>query len=82
MSKSIDTKTMVNTLYDGAVISGLTVAYSMLASKLLTIPVESSKTATTVKKFSILVGVITLSVATKDALEKNNILPVDPYKDI
>ena len=82
MANAIDTKTIVNTLYEGVVISGLTIAYSMLSSKLLKIPVDSPKSSTTIKKFAVLVGAITLSVGTKEILEKNNILPVAPYKDL
>lgn len=71
-------KPFVNTLYEGAVVSGLAIGYSMLLENFTKMKVSTSKPD--VKQFAILTGVVAASVATKEALERNGIIPSDPYQ--
>ena len=73
----MDTKAIVNTLYDGAIISGLTVAYAMIGSKFVGVDVGDPGRPT-LNKVLKLTGAIAAAVATKDMLEQKNIIPVDP----
>ena len=74
----MDTKTIVNTLYDGAVIAGLTVGYSMGAEKILKIDIGDPGKPN-LNRFLKLTGVVAAAVVTKDMLEQKNIIPKEPY---
>ena len=68
-------KDIVNTVYHAAVLSGLTVAYSMLGSKMIKFDVgDPSKNTMTMLK---LIVPVSLSVITRDWLVTQGILPND-----
>jgi len=67
-------KNMVNMIYHAAVISGLSVGYSMISKRLLKMKVadlDKLNVEDSVK----LVAVISASIATKDFLVKQGIIP-------
>ena len=74
------TKLIVNGLYDGAVLSALTIANSFVLDKTLKMAPDSPKTSTSFKKFGSLAVAISAAVLEKDMLEQKNVIPVDPYK--
>ena len=76
----MDNKKLINSLYDGAVLTGLTIANSYILNKTLSITIEAPKNATSIKKFGILALAISGAVLEKQYLDENNILPIDPYK--
>ena len=67
-------KTVANLVYHSAVIGGLSVGYSMLAKKLL--KVKSADLGKVDLEDSVkLIAIITASIATKDFLVKQGIIP-------
>ena len=67
-------KTVANLIYHSAVIGGLSVGYSMLAKKLLKI--KSADMGKVDLEDSVkLIAIITASIATKDFLVKQGIIP-------
>ena len=67
-------KNIMNTIYHAAVISGLSVGYSMISKRLLKMKVadlDKLNVEDSVK----LVAVISASIATKDFLVKQGIIP-------
>ncbi len=76
MSQEIpQTKDVFNTIYHAAVLSGLTVAYSMIGKKLIKFDVgDPSKDYETIFK---LVIPVSLSVVTRDWLVHHGFLPND-----
>ena len=76
MSDTPSTKNIANLLYHSAVLSGLTVGYSMLGKKLLRFNVGSPSNAdlTDALKLS---AAVSAAMVTKDYLEKSKILPPD-----
>ena len=67
-------KNIMNTIYHAAVISGLSVGYSMIGKKLMKMKVadlDKLNVEDSVK----LVAVISASIATKDFLVKQGIIP-------
>ena len=73
-----DVKNIANLLYHSAVLSGLTVGYSMLGKKLLRFDVGDPSKADLSEALKLTVAV-SLAIVTKDYLEKSKILP--PYID-
>ena len=73
------TKMIVNGLYDGAILSALTITNSLILDRMKMAP-DSPKTSTSFKKFGTLVIAISGAVLEKDFLEQRNMIPVDPYK--
>ncbi len=71
-------KPVINTLYEGAVVSALSIGFSMLLERFTKTKVSISKLG--LKEFAMLTAVVTSSVATKEALERNGIIPSDPYQ--
>lgn len=71
-----DVKNIANLLYHSAVLSGLTVGYAMLGKKLLRFDVGDPSKADISEALKLTVAV-SLSIVTKDYLEKSKILP--PY---
>ena len=70
------TKGFANTIYHSAIITGLAVVYSIILKKLVRLDVgDPSKVD--LPDYAKLTGVITLSVATKDWLVNNKIIPND-----
>ena len=69
-----DTKKVINLVYHAAVLSGLTVAYSMVAKKLLKVNVGSPSNADLTDSLK-LAGSVSLAMITKDYLEKSKIIP-------
>ena len=69
-----DTNTIVNSLYDGAIVSAFTIGYGMIAKKLL-------KTKTpSLEKFDVydtakLTGLIAASTVTRDMLVSKGYIP-------
>ena len=74
------TKLIVNGLYDGAVLSALTITNSFILDKTIKMAPDSPKTSTSFKKFASLAIAVSGAVLEKDMLEQRNMLPVDPYK--
>jgi len=73
-----DTKSIINTVWHGVVISAFTVGYSMLGERLLKYDVgDPSKNTMAIVK---LVIPVTLAVITKDWLVAQKIIPDDPIK--
>jgi hypothetical protein len=70
------TKDILNTLYHSSVITGLAILYSVIGKKLIRLDV-GDPAKPDLLDFSKLTAVITLSVATKDWLFNNKILPND-----
>ena len=68
---------MINTLYDGAILTGLTIVYSMAAEKLMKTEIGDPGKPT-MNRFLKLSGAIIGAVATKDYLEQKNIIPAEP----
>lgn len=67
-------KTVVNLVYHSAVIGGLSVGYSMLGKKLLKL--KSADLGKVDLEDSVkLIAIITASIATKDFLVKQGIIP-------
>ena len=73
----MDTKTIVNTLYDGAIITGLTIVYAMVGEKIMRTEIGDPGKPT-FNRFLKLSGAIVGAVATKDYLEQKNIIPAEP----
>ena len=73
------TKMIVNGLYDGAVLSALTILNSIILDKMLKMAPDSPKTSTSLKKFGSLTVAVSAAVLEKDMLEQRNVIPVDPY---
>ena len=72
------TKTIINTVWHGVVISAFTVGYSMIGEKLLKFDVgDPSKNSMTIIK---LIIPVTLAVYTKDWLVAQNIIDDNPIK--
>lgn len=69
-----DTKNLMNLVYHSAVISGLAVAYSMLAKNLLKMK-SADLSRLDFEDSAKLVAVVTASIATKDFLVKQGIIP-------
>ncbi len=78
MMANTDVKNIANLLYHSAVLSGLTVGYSMLGKKLLRFDVGDPSKADLSEALKLTVAV-SLAIVTKDYLEKSKILP--PYID-
>jgi len=74
------TKLIVNGLYDGALLSLLTIANSVVLEKALKMSPDSPKSSTSLKKFGTLTLAISAAVLEKDMLEQRNYIPVDPYQ--
>ena len=76
MADTPSTKAIANLLYHSVVLSGLTVAYSMLGKKLMRFNVGSPSSAdlTDALKLS---AAVSAAMVTKDYLEKSKILPPD-----
>ena len=70
------TKDILNTLYHSAIITGFAIFYSVLGKKLIKLDVGDPAKPDLVD-FGKLTAVITLSVATKDWLVNNKIIPND-----
>ena len=70
----MDTKTVMNTIYDGAILTGLTVAYAMLAKKMFKFDIGDPGKLS-FNRFIKLSGAIIGAVATKDYLEKKDLIP-------
>ena len=70
------TKDILNTLYHSSVITGLAILYSVIGKKLIRLDV-GDPAKPDLLDFGKLTVVITLSVATKDWLVNNKILPND-----
>ena len=75
-----DMKTIINTLYDGGVLTALTIANSIVLDKTLKMGPESPKGSMSIKKFSTLALAVSGAVFIKKLLQEKAILPVDPYK--
>ena len=73
----MDTKAIVNALYDGAVLTGLTVAYSMMSEKVFRMEVGDPGKPN-LHRFIKLTGAVIAAVGTKDFLEKRDIIPAEP----
>ena len=70
------TKDILNTLYHAAIITGFAMLYSMIGKKLIKLNV-GDPAKPDLLDFGKLTAVITLSVATKDWLVNNKIIPND-----
>ncbi len=70
------TKDILNTLYHSAVITSFAIFYSVLGKKLIKLDVGDQAKPDLID-FGKLTAVITLSVATKDWLVNNKIIPND-----
>ena len=73
----MDTKKVMNTIYDGAILTGLTIVYSMAAEKLMRTDIGDPSRPTMNKSLK-LAGAVIGAVATKDFLEQKNIIPAEP----
>ena len=69
-----DTKNIINLVYHAAVLSGLTVGYSMISKRLLKVNVGSPSNADLTDSLKLAANV-SLAMLTKDYLEKSKILP-------
>ena len=69
-----DIKSIGNTIYHSAVLSGLTVAYAMIAKKMLKFDIGDPSKAS-LSEAAKLTAAVSLAVVTKDYLEKSKILP-------
>jgi len=76
------TKLITNALYDGAVLSVLTIANSYVLDKALKMAPDSPKSSTSLKKFGTMALAVSGAVLEKDMLEQRNVIPVDPYKGL
>ena len=76
------TKLIVNGLYDGAILSALTIVNSFILDKALKMAPDSPKSSTTLMKIGTLTFAVSAAVLEKDLLEQRNIIPVDPYKEV
>ena len=72
----MDTKSLINAAYDGAVLTGLTVAYSMLSEKVFRMEVGDPGKPN-FNKFIKLTGAVIAAVSTKQFLEKKDIIPAE-----
>lgn len=72
----LPSKDLVNTLYHSAIVTGLAVGYSMIGKKLIKLDV-GDPAKPDLSDFVKLTAVITLSVASKDWLVINKIIPND-----
>ena len=70
------TKDLINTLYHSAVVTSLAVGYAMIGKKLIKLDV-GDPAKPDLSDFIKLTAVITLSVASKDWLVLNKIIPND-----
>ena len=70
------TKEIANTLYHSAVLTGLSIIYSVLGRKLIKLDV-GDPAKPDLLDFAKFTAVITLSVATKDWLVNHKIIPND-----
>ncbi len=70
----VNTKTIVNTLYHAAILSGLTVAYSMLAKRMLKMNTGNPANADIEDTFK-LAGIIGLAEGTRTWLVSQKIIP-------
>ena len=69
-----DTKSIANLFYHAAVLSGLTVAYSMLGKKLLKFNVGSPSNADLTDSIK-LAAAVSAAMISKDYIEKSKIIP-------
>ena len=79
MSNAIDGKSIVNSLYHAAIISGLSMGYAQVSKMLLKVQspkLEFSNAGNVV----MVITDIGLAMATKDVLIKQGILPADILK--
>lgn len=72
-------KDLVNTLYHSAVVTGLAIGYSIIGKKLIKLDV-GDPAKPDLLDFIKLTSVVTLSVASKDWLVLNKIIPDDIIK--
>ena len=70
------TKNIVNTLYHAAMLTTLSIVYSVAGKKLIKLDV-GDPAKPDLLDFAKLTSVITISVATKDWLVNNKIIPAD-----
>ena len=73
---NIDTSGILNTFYHAAVISGLSIAYSMASYKLLKIK-SPELSRLNVEDGLKLTGIVCASIATRDWLVAQNIIPAN-----
>ena len=73
----MDTKALVDMAYDGAILTGLTVAYSMLSEKVFRMEVGDPGKPN-FNRFIKLTGAVIAAVGTKQFLEKKDIIPAEP----
>ena len=73
----MDTKMLVDTAYDGAILTGLTVGYSMLSEKVFRMEVGDPGKPN-FNRFIKLTGAVILAVGTKKFLENKNFIPTEP----
>ena len=70
------TKNIVNTLYHAATLTAISIVYSVAGKKLIKLDV-GDPAKPDLLDFAKLTSVITISVATKDWLVNNKIIPAD-----
>ena len=73
---NVDTSGIMNTLYHAAVISGLSMAYSMVSYKLLKIK-SPELSRLNVEDGLKLTGIVSASIATRDWLVAQNMIPAN-----
>ncbi len=76
MTETPSTKEIGNLLYHSAILSGLTVGYSMLGKKLLNLNIKSPANSDLMDALK-LTGAVTAAMVTRDWLVKSKILPPD-----
>ena len=78
MSSMIDPKSVGNTIYEGAVLSALTVGYAMAFKYFLKANLGDPSKPNLTEAMK-LTGAVSLALITKGYLEKEKIIPDDPF---
>lgn len=75
-------KFIINGIYDGVVLSVLTIGNSFVLDKVIKMSPDSPKSSITLKKFGTLALAVSAAVLEKSLLEQKDVIPVDPYKGV
>lgn len=78
MSTQDITKLVIDGLYNGAILSCLTIVNSMALDQILKLKSDSPQNSTTLMKFSVLTIAVSAAVFEKTYMEGKGILPDDP----